>query len=291
MHGRAAVGRLRRVAARPLHAARCVSSRHAPPRSLTPSLPPPAPAAPLLRARSGGVQISWPQYGAGPLPPHGFLQNVHWSVIDTAWREPADGAAAAETAAAAADGSGGEAGGLGQDWRPTITLYADSSGAWRRGRPAAWRGAHLAGPGGAASLRACGFKAPAPAGRRLPCSHPPSCLASFLPTRADADAQQQWPHAFQALYTVTLQQPAPAEPTDLEVLKASTEDRSARAERQRAEEAAARAERRRSEEAEAARAPTGRWGAAAPPPPVADDGPPPPLTPSVLRCMLQVRRG
>lgn len=67
---------------------------------------------------SGGVQIAWPQYGVGPLPTHGFLQDLHWSVVQTAWREPEDVAAGSEQDAL--------------DWRPTISLYAETDEEWAK---------------------------------------------------------------------------------------------------------------------------------------------------------------
>eukprot|EP00887_Chlorella_sp_A99_P005038 scaffold4.g5038.t1 len=57
---------------------------------------------------SGGVSVAWPQYGAGPLPTHGFLRHLHWSVVETS----------------AADG------GAGEDPRPNISLYAETDPAW-----------------------------------------------------------------------------------------------------------------------------------------------------------------
>lgn len=94
------------------------------------SMPPPA-------ACSGGIQIAWPQYGVGPLPTNGFLQNLHWSVVETAWREPEAAAAGAEQAAGGEPGAAGStAAAAGTesliDWRPTISLYTDT-GASRRG--------------------------------------------------------------------------------------------------------------------------------------------------------------
>ncbi|KAL4418726.1 hypothetical protein ABPG77_001783 [Micractinium sp. CCAP 211/92] len=145
---------------------------------------------------SGGVQIAWPQYGAGELPTHGFLQDLHWSVVETAWREPGE----------VAEGSEQEA----LDWRPTISLYADTDEEWA----------------------------------------------------------EAWPHRFEALYTISLEQPDPAEPSDREFLQQASEKYQPWVQRQKA----ARAGGRKAGGAAGGKGEEERQ----------------PLTPSVLRCLLQV---
>lgn len=50
---------------------------------------------------AGGIGIAWPQMGTGQLPLHGFLRNLHWSVVESSSIEGAE------------------------DPRPSVTLYAD----------------------------------------------------------------------------------------------------------------------------------------------------------------------
>ncbi|KAL4428376.1 hypothetical protein ABPG75_002465 [Micractinium tetrahymenae] len=145
---------------------------------------------------SGGVQIAWPQYGVGDLPTHGFLQDLHWSVVETAWREPGEVAEGSEQHAL--------------DWRPSISLYAETDEEWA----------------------------------------------------------EAWPHRFEALYTVSLEQPDPAEPSDQEFLRQASEQYQPWVQRQRAARAG------------------GRKGAGAAGGRGEDERKP--LMPSVLRCLLQV---
>ncbi|PRW44333.1 Glucose-6-phosphate 1-epimerase [Chlorella sorokiniana] len=91
---------------------------------------------------SGGIQIAWPQYGSGPLPRNGFLQNLHWSVVETAWRQPEDEQQAEEQLLPTQEGSsrvverpedcvGLEAAvAEGHDLRPMISLYAETDSSW-----------------------------------------------------------------------------------------------------------------------------------------------------------------
>lgn len=165
---------------------------------------------------NGGIQISWPQYGVGPLPTHGFLQNLHWSVVDTAWREPEAGqdlSAFGEEAT---------------DLRPTISLYADTDEEWA----------------------------------------------------------EVWPHRFAALYTVTLLQPDPAEPTDVEVLQQAAERYQPWVARQAAAASAAAARKRASSSEDGVKRGWHSQSVAAAP--GAGEEERVPLTPSVLRCVLQV---
>jgi hypothetical protein len=54
---------------------------------------------------AGGIGIAWPQMGTGQLPLHGFLRNLHWSLIESSSVEDVEGV---------------------DDPRPTVTLYADN---------------------------------------------------------------------------------------------------------------------------------------------------------------------
>jgi hypothetical protein len=87
---------------------------------------------------SGGIQLAWPQYGVGPLPTNGFLQHLHWSVVDTAWRQPDMEAVAAQQAAEGPEGSGSVDLASMVDWRPTISLYADTGEQTAGRRAAPW---------------------------------------------------------------------------------------------------------------------------------------------------------
>ena len=43
-----------------------------------------------LSVCSGGIPIAFPQVGPGPLPTHGFLRHLHWSVVETFMVEGAE---------------------------------------------------------------------------------------------------------------------------------------------------------------------------------------------------------
>ena len=93
--------------------------------------------APASSPRSGGIQLAWPQFGSGPLQRDGFLRNLHWSVAETAWRQPEGEQQASEQLRPSPGGGFAVEGpqdcpGLetavaeGHDMRPMISLYADT---------------------------------------------------------------------------------------------------------------------------------------------------------------------
>ena len=99
------------------------------------------PPRPSSSSRSGGIQLCWPQYGSGPLQRHGFLQNLHWSVVETAWRQPDDGQQGEQLRPGPEGGIAVErpedikgleqAVAEGHDLRPIISLYADTGAGGR----------------------------------------------------------------------------------------------------------------------------------------------------------------
>ena len=185
---------------------------------------PPLPCPPC----SGGIQLAWPQYGVGPLPTNGFLQHLHWSVIDTAWRQP-DMEAAAQQAAEGPEGSSSVGLASMQDWRPTISLYADTGeqAAGGQHRSTHARTAQLS--SGTFALHAslpqqpvavCLLVTEHTPARRQPALRPPACP---IACPADEEWAKEWPHKFEALYSVTLMQPDPEQPSDLEVMRQAAE--------------------------------------------------------------------
>lgn len=87
---------------------------------------------------------------------------------------------------------------------------------------------------------------------------------------ADEEWSEAWPHRFEALYTLSLEQPDPAEPSDQEFLRQASEKYQPWVQRQKAARGGGR---------KAAAAAGGKG----------EDQERTPLTPSVLRCLLQVR--
>lgn len=86
---------------------------------------------------------------------------------------------------------------------------------------------------------------------------------------ADEEWVEAWPHRFEALYTISLEQPDPAEPSDREFLQQASEKYQPWVQRQKA----ARTGGRKAGGAAAGKGEEERQ----------------PLTPSVLRCLLQAR--
>lgn len=110
-----------------------------------------------------------------------------------------------------------------------------------------------------------------------PC-RPPDAQPPAPPVSPPADEQwtEAWPHKFEALYSITLMQPDPPEKSDVEILREAAEHYQPWKRRQQQQGGAA--------QPAAAAAPDARQRRQEP----AADEERAPLTPSVLRCLLQV---